>query len=112
MKFREMSKFWLYAEANTGIVSTHDALSRADENADITVHCAKNMISIRFNGDLIAGSSVRVYNILGQQIADLTDRMTEGQQASLKAVAGSTASLVVLVQKGGRIFCRRVLVTE
>jgi surface antigen len=101
------ARWFLHAQVNTGVLSSPDVLAAAD----LSVTCAKKTITIRLNRDFTTAASVRVYNLHGQLIADLTNRQNNGK-ISFETGTAPSQSLIVSVRKGNRMLCRRVLVTE
>jgi hypothetical protein len=77
----------------------------------ITLSSGSNGIAIKLRGDFFSGASIRIFNLHGQLIADLTDQVYNGR-VIFKAAKGSPASLLVSVCKGGRTETCRVSVVR
>jgi surface antigen len=102
------AKYFLHVEANTGIAFSRNAANDADENHGIFVRISKNMVLIQLSGDFTSGASVRIFDLRGRQIADLTDRI-QGGQTFFETAARPFASCIVSVRKGSWVACKRIL---
>jgi hypothetical protein len=102
------AKYILHAEANAGIPFFRNAMDGTDENHGVIVRISKNMLLIQLSGDFTSGASVRIFDLRGRQIADLTDRI-QGGQTFFETAARPFASCIVSVRKGSWVACKRIL---
>ena len=103
------AKWFLHAEANNGSVPVRVPSTIAVAAPGISVSSGRNGIMIRLSGYFASGASIRVFNLRGQLIADLTKRVSDGR-VNFTTAAGSPTSLVVSVRKGGRTVYGKVAV--
>ncbi|MBN1578713.1 MAG: CHAP domain-containing protein [Chitinispirillaceae bacterium] len=105
------AKCFLHAEANNGIVYVRDAAPPDSKNPGFSLYSARKTISIRLTGDFASGAAVRVYDLFGRQVADLTGGISAGR-AWFTTAAGSPATFVVRVDKNHRSACKKITVME
>ena len=101
------AKYFLHAETNTPSVSMGKP-DHINGNDGLSVQYARDMISIQLNGDFTTGSSVCLYDLKGQKIADLTNQIFNGR-TSLEPPTETLTMLLVRVRKGSRTICKTVL---
>jgi surface antigen len=101
------AKCFLHAQANTGI-SFVRAASAAPDADPVSIRRAADKTIVRINGGFAEGASVLMFDLRGRRIADLTSRMKDGQ-TWFAAGSPPQAACMVVVRKGSRVVCKRML---
>jgi surface antigen len=102
------ARWFLHAQANTGIIAGSALPVRSVADNDIAVRSAGGVVEIVLPGDFASGATAGVYDLRGRLIADLTGRITGGT-ASFTSPRAACGTLVVAAAKGGRTAVRKIL---
>jgi surface antigen len=98
------AKYFLHAQANTGLLFAGRAMNAPNEDAGLSVRRLDHGILIRVNGE----ASIQMFDLAGRLVADLTDRILAGQ-IDFKTGDRSPSAMILVVRKANQVLYKRIL---